>query len=485
MNDSSLPFRSATQLSQLLTQKKISSCELLDIYLLQIDRYNAAYNAVIALDIQAARSVAQGVDDHRARGQEVGALAGLPMTIKDSFEVVGMPTACGLPPLAKYHAERDADAVKRLRAAGAVVFGKTNVPAGLCDWQTDNPVYGLTRNPWNSERTAGGSSGGSTAALAAGLTALELGSDFAGSNRVPAHFCGVFGHRASYGIIPFRGHIPPMPGSLRPPEMAVVGPLARSAADLRLALDVLAGPSDPASTAWRLALPSSRHERLAEFRVAVWTGGGSYRVDEGYLQAIDAFVEAVRPLVASVTRAVPPFHVVDDYDLYLKSVFAIVGRHWPIGLDDPKCEPALPDARDYADRARRYVDATFTEWSVLLDRRERLAQAFGEFFRSYDVLLCPAAMGVAFPHDTDGPQLLRSTMVSGRPQSYLDNFAWPSIAACASLPVTVMPTGRLVEGLPAGVQIIGPALEDHTTLHFAELVETHVGGFVAPPAVLV
>jgi amidase len=145
----------------------------------------------------------------------------------------------------------------------------------------------------------------------------------------------------------------------------------------------------------------------------------------------------------------------------------------------------LPEARDYAARARQYVDATFAEWSVLLDRRERLAQAFREFFRSYDVLLCPAAMGVAFRHDTDGPQLLRSITVSGQPQPYLDNFAWPSIAACASLPVTVMPTGRLVDGLPVGVQIIGPAMEDHTTLHFADLVESQVGGFVAPPAVLV
>jgi amidase len=462
----------------------MSSCELLELYLLRIGRYNATYNAVIALDIEAARNMAQAVDDQRARGQELGPLAGLPMTIKDSFEVTGMATVCGLPPLANYHAERDADAVERLRASGAVVFGKTNVPAGLCDWQTDNPVYGLTRNPWNPERTAGGSSGGSTAALAAGFTALELGSDFAGSNRLPAHFCGVFGHRASYGIIPFRGHIPPMPGSLRPPEMAVVGPLARSAADLRLALAVLTGPGVPASTAWRLALPGSRHERLADFRVAVWTGAGSYRVDEGYLETIEAFVEGLRPTVGSVTRAAPPFDIVDDYDLYLKTVFAIVGRHWPIGLDDPGCDPVLPDARDYAARARRYVDATFAEWSILLDRREQLAQAFREFFRSYDVLLCPAAMGVAFRHDTDGPQLLRSITVSGRPQAYLDNFAWPSIAAVASLPVTVMPTGRLVEGLPAGVQIIGPALEDHTTLRFAELVETQTGGFVAPPAVL-
>ena len=222
-----------------------------------------------------------------------------------------------------------------------------------------------------------------------------------------------------------------------------------------------------AATAWQLTLPASRHQRLDAFRVAVWTGAGSDRVDDGYRAAIDAFVEALRPLVGSVTRVASPFDVVEDYDLYLKSVFAIVGRHWPIGLDDPNCEPVLPDARDYAARARRYVDATVAEWSVLLDRREQLGLAFRQFFRSYDVLICPAEMGVAFRHDTERPQLSRSIMINGQPQAYLDNFAWPSIAACASLPATVVPTGRQVDGLPTGVQIIGPALEDHTTLCFA------------------
>lgn len=484
MNGSFLPFQSACRLLQLLSNKEISSRELLDLYLARIETYNPIYNAVVSLDIQNARNSADAIDNGRARGEQAGPLSGLPMTIKDSFEVVGMPTTCGLPPLVNHRAQRDADAVERLRKAGAIVFGKTNVPAGLCDWQTVNPVYGLTRNPWDPERTAGGSSGGTAAALAAGLTALDLGSDFAGSNRVPAHFCGVFGHRPSYGIVPFRGHIPPMPGNLWPPEMAVAGPLARSAADLRIALEVLNGPSSLSPTAWKLNLPPSRHQRFKDFRVALWAGEEPYTVDENYWRAIKAFVGDLKPLVGQLSEVAPPFDVSRDYDLYLNTVFAIVGTNWPIGEDDGKSASVSSAARDFALRSSRYAATSFSDWSSLQNRREQLFIAFHNFFLNYDVLLCPAAMTVAFRHDTDRVQLLRTLSINGQPQSYLDNFAWPSIAACANLPAIVMPTGHFVEGLPAGVQIIGPNLEDHTVIRFAELVEAELGGFIPPPTLL-
>jgi amidase len=482
MTDRHIAFQSASQLLQSLERMEISSRELLDLYLARVETYNPTFNSVVALDTDNARKAAQAADDARARRQPLGPLAGLPITIKDSFEVVGMPTTCGLSPLAHYFAERDADAVERLRRAGAIVFGKTNVPGGLCDWQTHNPIYGLTRNPWNPDRTAGGSSGGSAVAVASGLTGVDLGSDFAGSNRLPAHFCGVLGHRPSYGVVPFRGHIPPMPGSLAAPEMAVAGPLARSSTDLRIMLEVLAGANEVGMAGWRLSLPPSRHSHLKDFRVAVWTGSGPFLIDETYRQTFAGFVENLGPIVGQLSETVPPVDVAENYDLYLNTVFAIVGRYWPIGKQGAESELMSREARDYASRINGYITTSASEWFALQDRRERSFLAFREFFRDHDVLLCPAAITVAFEHDTDRPQLFRTLSVSGEERSYLNNFAWPSIAACSNLPATVMPTGQFVDGLPAGIQIIGPNLEDFTPIHFAQLVETELGGFVAPPS---
>jgi amidase len=273
-----------------------------------------------------------------------------------------------------------------------------------------------------------------------------------------------------------------MPGSLAVPEMAVVGPLARSATDLCLTLEVLAGSDEVRMTGWRLTLPPSRHRHLKDFRVAVWTGTGPFLVDETYRQAFAAFIENLRPRVGQLLETPPPFDVAVDYDLYLNTVFAIVGRHWPLGEEGVETELMSPETRDYAAKINGYITTSANEWFAVRDRRERLFLAFRDFFRDHDVLLCPAAITVAFEHDTDRPPLLRTLSVDGEERSYLNNFAWPSIAACSNLPATVMPTGQFVDGLPAGVQIIGPNLEDYTPIHFAQLVETELGRFVPPPA---
>lgn len=481
----SLPFRSAVQLRAALQRKEISSRELLDLYLKRIERHNPALNLVIARDEEGARKAASAADDARARGAEQGPLAGLPMTIKDAFEVAGMTATCGLPPLAEHRPARDADAVARLRKAGAIFFGKTNVPAGAADWQSYNDIYGRSNNPWDVTRTPGGSSGGAAGSVAAGFTSMELGSDIGGSIRVPSHFCGVFGHKPSYGVVPMRGHIPPPPGVLFAVQLGVGGPLARSAEDLRLALEALAAPSDIDATGWTLALPPSRHARLQDFRVGLWTGGSAYGVDNAYREAIEDFVDALRHAGAKVSEAKPPFEPMQAYHTYLEALFAVVGGGEP-ALAEAMEARIEDDKTGYAARLSRAMRMSLVEWFVSREKREHLFRAFKAFFADYDVLLCPAASVVAFPHDTSGDvhasQLDRRLSVSGKPAPYFDNFMWPSIATCSNLPATVMPMGRLVGGLPAGLQIIGPYLEDFTTIGFASLAEAALGGFNPPPA---
>ena len=232
---------SATELVALIRDRKLGSLELLDAQLARIDEHNGGINAVVAMDVEGAREAARAADD--APPDRRGPLHGLPITIKDSWEVAGMPATCGFPELADHVPTRDAEPVALLRAAGAIPFGKTNVPFAAADHQSYNPVYGTTSNPWDLSRTPGGSSGGPAAAVAAGFTSLELGSDIAGSIRIPSHFCGIFGHKPSFGLVPRGGHVPPAPSRLTQGPLSVGGPMARSASDLELALDVLVAPS--------------------------------------------------------------------------------------------------------------------------------------------------------------------------------------------------------------------------------------------------
>ena len=476
MTDQQLAFAPATEQLRLLEGGKIGAAELLELYLERIDRFNPAYNLVVAFDRDRARATARAVDQARAGGEPLGPLAGLPITIKDSFEVTGMPTTCGLESLRDHRPAEDADAVARLREAGANVFGKTNLPAGASDWQSFNPIYGLSRNPWNPDRTVGGSSGGAAAAVAAGFTAFELGSDIGGSIRIPAHFCGVFGHKPTYGLIPVRGHIPPPPGMLTRPELGVAGPITRAAGDLALLMEVLAEP-----------LPRPRHERLQDFRVGVWMGDGAYRVDSAYREALEAYIGDLRNAGARIEDVALPVDPHDSYETYLQVLFAIVGAPVPHEAD---AFEALVDQDETGIAAKfvRYMRTSLGEWFQLAEKRAHLFRAWAGHFRDYDLLLCPAVPVVAFPHMAEGSgvhsdQLFRRITIDGEPAPYLD-FTWQGLALIANLPATVMPTGKLVEGLPAGLQIIGPHREDRTVIRFAELAEQAAGAFVAPPALV-
>src|SRR5438105_3809497 len=289
MPDPSL--KPATELAAMLRSKQTSARELLDLYLRRIERYNPALNAVVTLDEERARLEAQRADDDAARDNWRGPLHGLPMTVKDAIETAGMRTTCGAPVLAEHVPERDADTVARLRAAGAIVFGKTNVPIFVGDMQSYNELFGTTNNPWDLLRAPGGSSGGAAVAVAAGLTSFELGSDIGGSIRSPAHYCGVYGHKPTWGVVPGRGHVPGMPGDLAPTDVGVLGPLARSAEDLALALDVLAAPDGANAVAWSINLPPPRHSTLRDYRIAAWLDDEAAPVDAPVRQRLDAAIQ--------------------------------------------------------------------------------------------------------------------------------------------------------------------------------------------------
>ena len=482
-------FQSASRWLELLRDRRIGAVELLDLHLAQLDRHNRSVNAVVATNIDGARAAAKAADNAPLSAR--GVLHGLPMTIKDSFEVAGMPTTCGFPFLADHRPEKDADTVARLKAAGAIVYGKTNLPPGAFDWQSANPVYGQTNNPWNLDRSPGGSSGGSAAAVAAGFSSLELGSDIGGSIRVPAHFCGIYGHKPSHGIVAGAGHIPPLPGFHLHVEMGVYGPLARGALDLELAMDVLVGPSERAAPAWRVAMPPSRHERLQDFRVALWADDQAYAVDSACVEAIESWAQDLRRLGVNVdTVARPDIDWKEAYDTYVSTVMQLMGAGTP-----PEMVQQLIDAGaaaqpgSYPARVAQALSMRHFEYLNVVDRRERLIRQWHEFFGRYDMLICPNFPIVSYPHDHRGAEVpnpvlgyeARRMLVNGLPRPYMDGLQWPAVATVADLPATAVPIGRKVDGMPMGVQLIGPACEDRTPLRFAQLLEDALGGCAVPP----
>lgn len=486
-----LEFQSATEILGLLQARKIGAVELLNLHLARIEKYNPTLNAVVAMDVEGALEAARHAD--KLPASKLSPLHGLPMTIKDSYEVVGMPATCGLPFLADYRPQQDAEAVAQLKAAGAIVFGKTNMPPGAFDWQSYNPIYGLTTNPWDSGRTPGGSSGGSAAALAAGFSPLELGTDMGGSIRCPSHFCGIYGHKPSYGVVPMRGTLPPLPGQEMRLEMVVGGPMARSAVDLELALDVLVAPSESLRAAWNVRIPASRHERLKDFRVALWADDSGYAVDSRSLEAMHAYADDLRRLGVSVDVAArPDIDLQASYDAYLMTLLPLLGGGLPPDVHQHFLEIATAtrsDNANYEARAGRALAMRHYEYYAVLEQRERLYRAWREFFNRYDLLICPVMQTVAYPHDRRGDGAVdpinvgkaRDLIVNGSSHQYMDRLQWPSLATVSNLPATAVPTGRFIDGVPMGVQVIGPYLEDRTPLRFAQLVERELGGFQVPP----
>ena len=477
-------WRSVGDLAIAIRRKEISSRELLDLQLARIDALNGKLNAIVTFDIERAQKRAAEMDAATARGECVGPLHGIPITIKDSFETAGLKTTCGAPVWRDHVPTTNADAVQRLVDAGAVIIGKTNTPIFAGDVQTFNDLFGTTNNPWDLSCTPGGSSGGAAAAVAAGMTAFELGSDIGGSIRTPAHFCGIYGHKASYGLISLRGHIPGPPGTLADSDLSVAGPLARSADDLAMLLDILGGPNDQEGVAWQLKLPPSRHEKLQDFRVALWLDEPNYPIDHSVRSALESSANALRKAGVQVDdKPTLPINLVDAFQTYLRLL-------WPLlfaGTTDDVFEQYVaraahfaPDDSSFKARFHRQATTRHRDWLRANEARARYRAAMAAFFKRYDVLLMPVTATPAFPHDHSPNMMERTINVNGQSQPYFDNFFWINLATLCHLPATVAPVGQ-AQHLPVGLQIVGPYLEDRTTLKFAALIEPLLGGFKRPP----
>lgn len=477
-----LPFHSAVQLRAALQRRQISALELLELYLRRVERYNPQLNAIIATDYEAARARARAADLALARGDRLGALHGVPMTIKESFDVVGMPTTWGIPELKDNRPQRNALAVDRLLSAGANIFGKTNVPIYLGDWQTFNELYGVTNNPWDLTRSPGGSSGGSVAVLAAGLAGVETGSDIGASIRNPAHYCGVFGHKPTWGICPQRGHA--LPGVIAESDLNVVGPLARSADDLEIVLDVLAGADPIDARGWKLDLPRASKQDYRELKVAVMLTDPNSEVDaqvQQRIQAVADFLGARGATVSSTAR--PNIDTTELARTYVLLLRAATSRRQTAAMFERNVAIArglrADDPSYYALMIRGAV-LSHRDWLQLNETRHRMRHCWDEFFREYDLLLCPAAATAALPHDHAGERHERTIPVNGVRVPTTDQLLWAGIATAAYLPASVAPAGFTTAGLPVGVQIIGAQYRDRQCIQLARLLERDFQPFVAP-----
>jgi amidase len=478
-----LSFATIKELTAALAAKKISALELTDHFIARIEALDGKLNAVVVRCFEDARVTARTADAARARGDSRPPL-GVPMVIKESFDIAGLPTTWGVPALKDFVPEEDALVVARVRAAGAIILGKTNVPYVLGDWQSFNEIYGTTNNPWDLGRTPGGSSGGSAAALAAGFAPLSLGSDIGGSLRVPAHYCGVYAHKPTLNLIPPRGHR--LPGTVqRISDLAVVGPMARSAADLELVLDLTFDPDESlAGIGYRLALPKARHTALKNFRVLVFDEHPLLPTDASVRAAVDRLAQRLVKAGANVQRSSPLLpDLATSARLYMRLLMAALSERWPVEIYEHARTTAAalrPDDDSLSAERWRGAALTHREWAAADMGRIALQQQWAALFRQFDVVVCPSISTPAFLHDhTPVPE--RQIEINGQMYSFFDQLVWPEIATTPGLPATAAPIGLNDNGLPIGVQIVGPYLEDRTPLAFAALIEREFGGFVPPP----
>jgi amidase len=472
-------YGSATGLAEAIRTGKIASREVLDVLLDRVERLDGPINSVVTVDAERARREAAAADEAVAAGGPLGPLHGVPITIKDSWQTAGMRTTSGAPELADLVPEVDAWPVARLREAGAIVYGKTNLPIWAGDFQTYNDVFGTTNNPFDTSRTPGGSSGGSAAALACGFTPLELGSDIGGSIRLPAHMSGVTGHKPSYGIVPTHGQIPGLPGTLSLADLAVGGPMARTVGDLELALDLLVGPNRWDAPAWRVELPPSRVTGLEGCRVAAWLDDEHCPVDPEVKVLLDGAAAALAGAGAVVdTGARPDFTLAKAADTFLTLLHAALAGSF--SRDQIERLAADPDDSPLG-LTRRRTALRHRDWLTANERRMQMRLRFEEFFGAWDVLLLPVMPRTALEHDHSQPMASRLVAFGGQDRPYWDTVTWMAPAGACFLPATVVPVGTTGDGLPVGIQIVGPYLHDRTTLRVADRLAGLLGGCPRPP----
>ncbi|HXJ17531.1 MAG TPA: amidase [Candidatus Polarisedimenticolia bacterium] len=475
-----LAFRSALQAADAIRKKEISSVELTRHIFERIERYNPALNAFVYQMKEEALLQAKKADEAVARKEPGGVFHGVPISVKESFAVAGQPCTWGMPPFKDSRASQNAAVVDRLVDAGAILIGATNVPVNLSDWQSYNSIYGTSNNPWDLKRTPGGSSGGTAAAVAAGLGYLSVGSDIGGSIRVPSHFCGIYGHKPTLDIVSLRGH---QPGGISTPPgfstlLAVAGPMARSANDLLAALRVLGGPEGWDRKAWKWELPPARREKLKDFRVGyilddpIAPPAPDVRVVlEKTLKNLDRLGVKMKP---GWPAGFQPSALLDTYRYMLFAFF--------ISMSPPEAQQALRQQFEkIAGSAEAQALASFPRWQAENLRRLGFRAHWQAYFDEIDVFLSPVTFTAAFPHDHSEPQEQRSIATAAGPRNYMDGLNWISPAILTGCPATAAPVGRTQAGLPVGIQIMGPYGEDATCIAFADLLAQEVGGFTPPP----
>ncbi len=478
-----LHFKTATELAALIVNKDIGCLELLEHFLARVEQHNPRLNAIIWQNADGARRRAKDADAALAKGTVWGPLHGVPMTIKESYQWAGSPTTWGVPALKDNVTDTTALAIERFERAGAVIFGKTNVPIHLADWQSFNEIYGTTNNPWDVSRTPGGSSGGSAAALAAGLTGIDTGSDIGASIRDPAHYCGIFGHKPTYGIVPPRGQS--MPGAVAPADISVVGPMARGAEDLMVGLDVMAGADIIDDIGWRLALPMPEKNSLKDFRVALKLSDVNSEVDQEYADILQRLGDHLAKAGATVSdTAHPDVDTRRLHEVYISLLRAATSAR----VDDAEmarwlqvAEKAGSGDSSYLATMARANTMRHRDWLRLNNERHALRLAFNAFFDEWDILLCPAAASAAWPHDQEGERHNRTIPVNGKQVPTTDQLFWAGFSGVVYLPSTVGPAGLTGQGLPVGYQAIAGQYRDKTAIRFSELVARDIVGFVPPP----
>jgi amidase len=476
------PFSSATEIAAAIRARRVSSTEMVDCYLSRIAKHNPALNAVCTLDEAGARKRAKDADDALARGELHGPLHGVPMTIKDALETAGLRTTGGHPPLAGYVPERDASAVARLKKAGAILLGKTNVPPLSADYRADNPIFGRTNNPWDLERTPGGSTGGGSAAVSAGLSAFDVGSDMAGSVRTPAHYCGLFGLKPTERRVPNTGHIPELPGMARGiRHMNVLGPLARSVDDLATILGVIAGPDQAEWDVPPVPLHDAPERPLASYRLAWSTDFGGIPVTRDTSSAIAALARELSAAGCRVEQRMPA-----DFDLRVAWETwgeIVIAQRAPTGRDRVEERVAALNESLGADEpvsrgSAKGANASIGDYMEALTRRDRLITGLETFFDDWDALLCPVTVSPAIPHVPFGTPI----DVDGTKVPYfLAGTSYTNVFNLTGSPAVVLPLARSKEGLPIGLQVVGRRWREPELLALARKLSLVTGPFRAPP----
>ena len=486
-----ISFTSALDLAKQIKDRKTTSVKLTKYFIERIQQHNPALNAVISTNFENALKQARHADTLAKKGEFIGPLHGIPMTIKDSFEVVGMPTTSGSKRLKDHFASQNAVAVQRLVDAGAIILGKTNLPLYAGDLQSFNDLHGVTNNPWDHSKTPGGSSGGAAAALAAGLTPIELGSDIAGSIRTPSHYCGIYGHKTTHGIIPFKGHIPGLPGTLSSPDLAVAGPMAKSVKDLQLMLDILVKDGDDEQSALQVRLPKASKKSPKSFKVLAWIDDPLCPIEPDLATRYKALFNELREKGVTVVEGSPEqLNFTEIYELYLNLLGGVMGLTQKDLQQQIISHSAsllgklgkLINFPPHFEHFARGAGQSHFSWLKKNERRERLKAKFTQLYSEYDVVLTPVVPFTAIPHDHSPIMALRKVITRGKERHYTDHMPWIALATVFGLPATSAPVGKDRDGMPFNIQIIGDSYQDKTTLQFASFIEAINGEFEAPEA---